>query len=303
MTADSELFLFEELADWGRLPAGWTFHEVVDVAVDAQDRVYVFTRGEHPLIIFEQDGSFVDSWGEGLFVRPHGVTIVEEGGAEVLYCVDDDGHWIGKFTLDGSLISQIGVRGQGAPACSGEPFNRPTKVAADPKSGDLYISDGYGNRGCTSTRRTASASTPGATMALCLASSTYRTACLRTAPARSTWPIAQNHRVQIFDADGIYLDQWPNMHRPCGLCIKNDVVYVGQLPSHLDVNASYPNIGACITVHDLSGRQFSARWRRACGHRPRSVHRAARHRRRFAWRHLRGRGILYRLGAAARAGP
>ena len=145
MTADSELFLFEELADWGRLPAGWTFHEVVDVAVDAQDRVYVFTRGEHPLIIFEQDGSFVDSWGEGLFVRPHGVTIVEEGGAEVLYCVDDDGHWIGKFTLDGSLISQIGVRGQGAPAGSGEPFNRPTKVAADPKSGDLYISDGYGN--------------------------------------------------------------------------------------------------------------------------------------------------------------
>ncbi len=79
MTADSELFLFEELADWAQLPAGWTFHEVVDVAVDAQDRVYVFTRGEHPLIIFEQDGSFVDSWGEGLFVRPHGVTIVEEG--------------------------------------------------------------------------------------------------------------------------------------------------------------------------------------------------------------------------------
>lgn len=248
---------YEELADWGQLPDGWTFREVVDVAVDAADRVYVFTRGEHPLIIFEPDGTFVNSWGEGLFVRPHGVTIVEEDGVERLYCVDDDGHWIGKFTLDGKLLSQIGQRGQGAPAGSGEPFNRPTKVAVDPASGDLYISDGYGNARVHKYRVNGE--------------HLFSWGDYGTGPGEFNLPHSvctdsagkvyvadrENHRVQVFDADGNFLDQWNNMHRPCGLCIREDLVYVGQLPTHLDVNADYPNIGACVSVHDLSGRQLA----------------------------------------------
>ena len=60
-------YVYEELAEWDQLPAGWTFKEVVDVAVDAQDRVYVFTRGEHPVIVFERDGYVPD--GDGLTVR------------------------------------------------------------------------------------------------------------------------------------------------------------------------------------------------------------------------------------------
>ena len=81
-TSGDNAYVYEEMADWAQLPDGWTFREVVDVAVDAQDRVYVFTRGDHPLIIFEQDGRFVGSWGEGLFVRPHGVTILRDAGWE-----------------------------------------------------------------------------------------------------------------------------------------------------------------------------------------------------------------------------
>ena len=65
----TEDYIYEELADWAQLPEGWSFKEVADVVVDAQDRVYVFNRGEHPMIIFEQDGSFVASWGEDLFSR------------------------------------------------------------------------------------------------------------------------------------------------------------------------------------------------------------------------------------------
>ena len=250
--------IYKEIADWAQLPDGWTFREVVDVAVDAQDRVYVFTRGDHPVIIFEQDGRFVDSWGEGLFVRPHGLTIAQhEDGAEVLYCVDDDGHWIGKFTLDGTLLSQIGIRGEGAPAGSGEPFNRPTKVALDPNSGDLYISDGYGNA------RVHKYTADGRHL--------FSWGDYGTDPGEFNLPHSvctdssgevyvadrENHRIQMFDEYGNYLDQWNNMHRPCGLCIRDDIVYVGQLPSHLDVNADYPNIGACISVYSTSGRRLA----------------------------------------------
>lgn len=251
-------YKFDELSDWAQLPDGWTFHEVVDITVDAQDRVYVFTRGEHPMIVFDQNGRFLDSWGQGMFVRPHGATIVQEpDGEETLYCVDDDGHWIGQFSLDGNLLSQIGERGKGAPTGSGDPFNRPTKVAVDPKSGDLYISDGYGNA------RVHKYARDGRHL--------FSWGDYGTGPGQFNLPHSvctdsaglvyvadrENHRIQIFDDKGQYLDQWNNMHRPCGLNIVDDIVYIGQLPSDLSVNADYPNIGACISIHDLSGKELA----------------------------------------------
>ena len=42
--------------------------------LDSRERVYVFNRGEHPVAIFDRDGTFLKSWGEGLFARPHGIT-------------------------------------------------------------------------------------------------------------------------------------------------------------------------------------------------------------------------------------
>ena len=58
-------FTYAPQEGWAQLPDGWSFKECADVAVDSNDRVYVFNRGEHPVIIFEADGSFVGSWGEG----------------------------------------------------------------------------------------------------------------------------------------------------------------------------------------------------------------------------------------------
>src|SRR5579872_369701 len=55
--------------DWAKLPAGWSFYDVGSVAVDAADRVYVFCRGDHPLMIFDRDGTLLDHWGEELFTR------------------------------------------------------------------------------------------------------------------------------------------------------------------------------------------------------------------------------------------
>jgi len=250
-------FVYEELAVWEQLPDGWDFKEVVDVVVDSQDRVYVFNRGEHPLMVFERDGSFVTAWGEGLFTRPHALTRVLDDDGEVLYCVDDDGHWVGKFSLDGKLLMSIGTRSQSAPAQSGRPFNRPTKVARDPNSGELYISDGYGNA------RVHKYSADGRHL--------FSWGDYGTGPGQFNLPHSvctddegkvyvadrESHRIQIFDDRGNYVSQWNNMHRPCGLHIENGLVYIGQLLSHLAVNASYPNIGACVSIHDLAGNSLA----------------------------------------------
>ena len=55
---------------WGRLPDGWRYHEVSAVGVDGKDRVYVFSRGKHPVVVFDRDGNFLRSWGEGVFKFP-----------------------------------------------------------------------------------------------------------------------------------------------------------------------------------------------------------------------------------------
>ena len=253
MTAQA--FTYEEQPDWAQLPVGWTFHEVVDVVVDRQDRVYIFTRGEHPVIVFAQDGTFLTSWGEGIFNRPHGLTLAPDGNS--LWCTDDEAHVIYQFSLDGELLTTIGTPGQGAPAHSGQPFNKPTKVAFDPKTGDLYISDGYGNARVHKFTVDGRHLFSWGDFGVEAGRFNLPHSVCTDAQGRVYVADRENHRVQVFDAQGNYLSQWNNLHRPCAFHIAGDLAYIGQLPSHLDVNLKFPNIGACITIHDLTGKQLA----------------------------------------------
>ena len=58
---------FEVIEGWDQMPDGWTFFEVAGVACDSRDHVYVFNRGEYPVIIFDKEGKFLNAWGEGVF--------------------------------------------------------------------------------------------------------------------------------------------------------------------------------------------------------------------------------------------
>lgn len=254
-TLGSDGHTYRDVPDWARLPEGWTFKEVVDVAVDAQDRVYVFDRGAHPILIFESDGSLVDAWGEGLFTRPHGLTLAPD--CRCLYCVDDEAHCIHRCSLDGTRMETIGTPGVPAPRHSGHPFNRPTKVALDPLTAEFYVADGYGNArvhkysadGQHLFSWGSHGSDPGQ-FNLVHAIATDSTGMVYVADR-------ENHRIQVFDQRGNYVDQWNNVHRPCGLHIAGGLAYVGQLPTALQVNADYPNLGACVTVHDLTGKRLA----------------------------------------------
>lgn len=134
--------VYQPVPFWAKLPHPMFFKEATSVAVDSSDNVYVFNRGDHPVIIFDRDGNFLETWGAGEFVRPHGITIDAEDN---LYLADDDAHVIEKRTKDGELIYRLGEKCKPAAWQEGDPFNRPTHVAIHPDSGDLFISDGYGN--------------------------------------------------------------------------------------------------------------------------------------------------------------
>ena len=66
-------YTYEPVENWAKLPPSWSFKEIGGVGVDRNDNVYVFNRGEHPMIVFDRDGNFLRSFGEGLFPRAHGV--------------------------------------------------------------------------------------------------------------------------------------------------------------------------------------------------------------------------------------
>jgi len=244
---------FRVLEGWGKLPEGWHYVEAAGVAVDSKDNVYVFNRGEHPVIVFDREGNFLRSWGEGLVGRAHGITI---GPEDEVWLTDDGNHTIRKFTPEGKLLLTIGDPDKPATLQSGTPFNRPTHVALSPLTGDLFISDGYGNSRVhkydPKGRHLFSWGEPGTDPGCFNLPHNIAT------DAEGLVYVAdrENHRVQIFDGEGRYLAQLNNLHRPCGLLIdrrEGGQVYVGELGTDLAVNQNVPNLGGRVSILSLKG--------------------------------------------------
>ena len=238
--------------NWAKLPDGWAFRDVAAVAVDHKDQVYVFNRGEHPMIVFDREGNFLRSWGEDIFKRAHGLHI---GPDETVYCTDDGDHTMRQCTLDGKVLLELGIPGKPAPYMSGEPFHRCTHTALSP-SGDIYVSDGYGNsrihKYSPDGKLLMSWGEPGNDPGqfniphnICCDDDGWVYVADR-----------ENHRVQVFDGNGKFETQWHDMHRPCGLCMsagKDPLFYVGELGPGMPVNADMPNIGPRLSIMDNKG--------------------------------------------------
>ncbi len=139
----SDDYTYEVSGDeWGDLPQGWLYDEIGCLAVDSHDNLFVFSRGEHKMIVLDRDGNFLRSWGEDEFNVPHGLSVDADDN---LYAVDCLDHTIKKFTPEGKLLMTIGESGKPSQRMSGLPFCGPTQVGIDPRDQHLYVSDGYSN--------------------------------------------------------------------------------------------------------------------------------------------------------------
>lgn len=262
-------FVYEANDEWQRLPDGMAMGEAVGVATDSRDRLYVFNRGgDQPVMIFDSDGSFLQSWGAGQFVRPHGIWI---GPDDSLYLTDDQDHTVRKFTVDGDLLLTLGTSGR--PRDSGvensdyrtikhaaPPFNLPTNLALSP-DGEMYVSDGYGNccvhKFSPGGERLLSWGRPG------------------NGPGEFQIPhgIAVDHsgrvvvadrensRLQWFTDNGEYVEEWTDVARPCNVVFdENDNVFVAELGWHAGTPDPQPQeTGGRVSVFSRSGKLLS-RW-------------------------------------------
>lgn len=229
MTGEATSLTYKVVEGWDKLPEGWKYTQVAGVAVDSKDRVYVFNRGKHPVIVFDRDGNFLTSWGEGVFGRAHGIYISPD---DSIYCADDGDHTIRKFTTEGELQLTIGNPGL---TLYGSPFNRPTDAAISP-SGDIYVSDGYGN---SMVHKFTSRGN------FILSWGMYGEGPGQFIIPHGIWVHSdgrvfvadrQNHRIQIFTPQGELIDQWTGFRQPCTIYMdKENKVYVPELQARMSV--------------------------------------------------------------------
>jgi sugar lactone lactonase YvrE len=214
------------------------------------------------MCVFDREGNFLRSWGEGLFRRAHGVHMAPD---DTLWLTDDGDHTVRHCTLDGKVLLTLGIPGTPSAFMSGQPFHRCTHTALSPQ-GDLYVSDGYGNarvhKYAPNGTLMRSWGEPG------------------TDPGQFNIPhniccdaegwvyVAdrENHRIQIFDPHGRYETQWNNMHRPSGLHLERGGsarFYVGEVGGGMAVNQDIPNIGPRVSLYSAKGELLAR-----LGHRP-----------------------------------
>ena len=248
MEYGSGKYTYSLVEGWAKLPAGESLVDVVGISIDKNDRVYAFGRSKRPLIVFDRDGNEVDSWGEGLFKRPHGSCMTPEG---YIWLADDDSHLIYKFTKEGRLLMTLGIAGQKSDTGhrdgldifeklssikrAAEPFNLPTGVALS-STGDIFVSDGYGNarvhRFNPDGELILSWGEPGA------GKGQFRL-------PHNIWidrqdrvwvPDRENHRVQIFDTEGNFLEEWIDLWRPTHVYMdKDETVYISELSRRISI--------------------------------------------------------------------
>jgi sugar lactone lactonase YvrE len=218
--------------DWAKLPRWWNFGEAnqpgpprtsVKGAVAANGDVYVLCRGAHPVLVFDQEGRFVTSWGEGQFSSfVHGLTIDPAGR---IWITDSGLHTVTQHEPDGTLLQTLGMRGAAQPTLYGKPFNMPTGVAIA-STGELFISDGYGNR---RVHRFSADGTllnswgePGS------APGQFALVHFITADADDNLFICdrENHRIQVFATTGEVLAEWTGFTMPSDVAFGRDAIYV-----------------------------------------------------------------------------
>ena len=216
--------------DWGQLPPGVAWAAVTAVEPAPDGTIYVVHRcfenscagrKEAPILKYDRNGKLLASWGEGMFIFPHGATVDRDGN---LWVTDargekDKGHQVFKFNADGKVLMTLGkagVSGSGA-----DLFDQPTDVLVAP-DGTIFVTDshrnGKNNRVVKLTKDGkyikewgTKGSGPGQI-------SEPHTIAMDS-QGRLFVGDRENNRIQIFDQEGKFIAEWRQFGRPSGITI------------------------------------------------------------------------------------
>lgn len=147
-------FQYEAIHDWGELPASIKYGNTHGVVEDSQGRIYVHhtvnnaSESSDTMVVFDDKGKFIKSWGKDFKGGAHGLHIAKEGRDEFLYLCDTKRALVVKTTLSGEEVFTLGYPEESEaykPGADGAKKKySPTNLALGP-NGDIYVGDGYGS--------------------------------------------------------------------------------------------------------------------------------------------------------------
>lgn len=234
---------YRTIENWAVLPNGRTWGSTAGVAVDRKGNIWVAERcganscaGSNlaPILEFSPSGKLLTSFGAGMFVFPHGITVDKDGNVWVTdgQGANGKGQQVFKFSPKGQVLMTLGKAGVAGD--SEDTFNQPSAVAIA-ANGDIFVADGHGGN---SNARIVKFSKDGKFI--------LTWGKKGSAPGEFNIPHALafdssgrlfvadrgNNRIQIFDQQGKFIDQWKQFSRPSGIFIdKHDVIYVADSES------------------------------------------------------------------------
>ncbi len=248
--------------NWGQLPAGRTWGTSAGIDIDPKDgHVWAYERcgagtaGGGPVScdnnlvdpVFKFDrasGAVLANFGKGLMVTPHGIALDRDGNVWIADFAGNEagtkGHQVHKFSPTGEKLMSVGVAGKAGNG-DGE-FNQPNDVVIGP-DGSIYVADGHDGQGMITAAAVAEGLARGATARISkftpdgkfvkswgqlgVRHGEFRTPHAMAFDGQGRLWVADrgNHRLEIFDQEGNYLESRYAFGRISGLFIKDDTIY------------------------------------------------------------------------------
>ena len=139
--------------DWGQLPPGVKWAAVTAIEPAPDGSIYVIHRcfanscagrNEAPILKYDATGTLLASWGQGMFIFPHGGTVDRDGNLWITDARGENGkgHQAFKFSPQGRVLMTLGKAG--VSGSTPELFDQPTDVVVAP-NGDLFVTDSHRN--------------------------------------------------------------------------------------------------------------------------------------------------------------
>ncbi|HMI96237.1 MAG TPA: peptidyl-alpha-hydroxyglycine alpha-amidating lyase family protein [Micropepsaceae bacterium] len=243
---------------WAKHGMGRNFGSTPGLALDRDGKsLWVFDRcggntcensNIDPVTKYDASGKVVTTFGAKMFVRPHGVTVDNDGN---IWATDGagiapkdgkpgKGQTVMKFSPEGKVLMTLGT--PGVTGVDGSHFNAPSDVLIAP-NGDIFIADGHGEK---TNARIVKFSKDGKFIKAwgkegkAPGEFDEPHGLAMDSAGRLFVADRANSRIQIFDQDGKFLAEWKQFGRPSGIAIdKNDVIYVADSQSDEKVNPGF----------------------------------------------------------------
>ncbi|MQA91440.1 MAG: hypothetical protein GEU90_14640 [Gemmatimonas sp.] len=242
---------------WGDLPEGrsWGSISAVYPAPDGRS-IWVADRcgagncaGREDVSMifhFDLEGRLLHSFGAGTASVPHGMTVDLDGNVWLADAAwlgsprDGVGHVVRKFAPDGELLMTLGEWGELGDGP--DRLNRPSDVLVAP-DGTVFVADGHDADG---NNRIVKFAPDGRFL-----KEWGRTggdvgefrdphALAMDSQGRIFVGDRGNHRIQVFDQEGIHLATWTQFGSPSGLYIdQDDTLYVADSDSNASTNPGW----------------------------------------------------------------